>query len=99
MTWILVLKFCTGKFKFFFINFLQMIIISINLKKLFNNCFFFFLFSSYELQLEEKARRKGLGKFIMNTLEAIAKENSMKKVVLTTLKKNVDANIFYEKLG
>lgn len=53
----------------------------------------------YELQLETKARRKGIGKFFMNTLEELAKKSSMKKVVLTTLKKNTNANIFYEKLG
>lgn len=63
-----------------------------------NNFIAFFNFS-YELQLETKARRKGIGKFFMNTLEELAKKSLMKKVVLTTLKKNTDANLFYEKLG
>ncbi|CAB0037442.1 unnamed protein product, partial [Trichogramma brassicae] len=48
----------------------------------------------YELQLEPSARRKGLGRFMMQCLEVMASNNQMQKLVLTVLKKNVSACSF-----
>lgn len=48
----------------------------------------------YELQLENAAQRKGLGKFMMQILELIAFTNNMKKVVLTILKLNPSSQFF-----
>ncbi|XP_063991582.1 N-alpha-acetyltransferase 40 [Diachasmimorpha longicaudata] len=53
----------------------------------------------YELQLEEKVRRKGLGRFMMKCLEDLAADSCMKKVVLTVFKHNPEARSFYEALG
>ncbi|KAJ8672941.1 hypothetical protein QAD02_004202 [Eretmocerus hayati] len=53
----------------------------------------------YELQLEASERRKGLGRFMMRCLEAMAANNQMQKVVLTVLKKNPAAHSFFLKLG
>ncbi|OXU30472.1 hypothetical protein TSAR_013542 [Trichomalopsis sarcophagae] len=53
----------------------------------------------YELQLELLERRKGLGRFMMQALEAIAAKNQMQKVVLTVLKHNPMALSFFYKLG
>ncbi|XP_014224465.1 N-alpha-acetyltransferase 40 [Trichogramma pretiosum] len=53
----------------------------------------------YELQLEPSARRKGLGRFMMQCLEVMASNNQMQKLVLTVLKKNVSACSFFFKLG
>ncbi|XP_057338364.1 N-alpha-acetyltransferase 40 [Microplitis mediator] len=53
----------------------------------------------YELQLESKVRRQGLGRFMMNTLEALSVQSAMKKVVLTVLKHNPDAKTFFQSLG
>ncbi|XP_044727867.1 N-alpha-acetyltransferase 40 [Chrysoperla carnea] len=52
----------------------------------------------YELQLEKKVHRKGLGKFMMQVLELIAFKNNMKKVVLTVLKNCPEAKSFYAAL-
>lgn len=60
-----------------------------------NVCFLY----SYELQLESKVRRQGLGRFMMNTLEALSAQSAMKKVVLTVLKHNPDAKTFFQSLG
>ncbi|CAB4379240.1 unnamed protein product [Rhizophagus irregularis] len=49
----------------------------------------------YEIQLAEEARRKGLGTFLMRTLEKIGKNWKMNKVMLTTFKKNKLAMDFY----
>ncbi|RIA97944.1 acyl-CoA N-acyltransferase [Glomus cerebriforme] len=49
----------------------------------------------YEIQLAEAARRKGLGTFLMRTLEKIGKNWKMKKLMLTTIIKNKAANNFY----
>ncbi|XP_033102946.1 N-alpha-acetyltransferase 40-like [Anneissia japonica] len=51
----------------------------------------------YEIQLESKVQRKGLGKFMMQILELIANKTKMSKVVLTVFKENKVANNFYSK--
>ncbi|XP_014204172.1 N-alpha-acetyltransferase 40 [Copidosoma floridanum] len=52
----------------------------------------------YELQLEPSERRKGIGQFMMQALEAMATDNQMQKVVLTVLTKNPIACSFFHKL-
>lgn len=42
----------------------------------------------YEVQLESKVRRKGLGKFLIQILQLIANSTQMKKVMLTVFKHN-----------
>lgn len=49
----------------------------------------------YELQLETCARGKGLGKFLMQLLELIARKNQMGAVMLTVQKANILAINFY----
>ncbi|KAL0917587.1 hypothetical protein M5K25_012660 [Dendrobium thyrsiflorum] len=49
----------------------------------------------YELQLESYAREKGLGKFLMQLIELIARKNQMGAVILTVQKANVLAMNFY----
>ncbi|KAI3939227.1 hypothetical protein MKX01_002095 [Papaver californicum] len=49
----------------------------------------------YELQLEERVQRKGLGKFLMHLVEVIAYENRMSVVMLTVQKRNILAMDFY----
>ncbi|RHZ79019.1 hypothetical protein Glove_152g38 [Diversispora epigaea] len=51
----------------------------------------------YEIQLTSETRGKGLGKFLMNTMEAIGKHWGMKKSMLTTFKANTAAFNFYRK--
>jgi hypothetical protein len=41
---------------------------------------------SYEVQLVQEVRRKGLGKFLMQLLELIGYKASMRKIVLTIFK-------------
>ncbi|XP_018050009.1 PREDICTED: N-alpha-acetyltransferase 40 isoform X1 [Atta colombica] len=53
----------------------------------------------YELQLEPSTRRKGLGRFMMSTLESMAYHNQMMKVVLTVFKHNSSAIQFFYALG
>lgn len=53
----------------------------------------------YELQLESCARRKGLGRFMMQALESMALQNKMQKVVLTVFKSNTSAVAFFHSLG
>jgi ribosomal protein S18 acetylase RimI-like enzyme len=52
----------------------------------------------YELQLEEEARRKGLGKFMLQVLELMGFSANMKKVILTVLKVNAEAKAFFTAL-
>ncbi|KAG0488511.1 hypothetical protein HPP92_007322 [Vanilla planifolia] len=52
----------------------------------------------YELQLENCARGKGLGKFLMQLMELIACKNRMGAVMLTVQKSNTAAINFYNKL-
>ncbi|KAK2580218.1 hypothetical protein KPH14_012478 [Odynerus spinipes] len=53
----------------------------------------------YELQLEESARGKGLGRFMMRALESMALQHKMQKVILTVLKNNPSALQFFHALG
>ncbi|XP_024526764.1 N-alpha-acetyltransferase 40 [Selaginella moellendorffii] len=52
----------------------------------------------YELQLEKCVQKKGLGKFLMQLLELVARKNNMKAVLLTVQKRNLAAMAFYSKL-
>ena len=52
-----------------------------------------------ELQLTEQTRGKGLGKFLMEAVEAVAHKQRMQCVMLTVFKANVGAVRLYEKLG
>ncbi|GLT28798.1 hypothetical protein SLA2020_037050 [Shorea laevis] len=49
----------------------------------------------YEVQLESRVRGKGLGKFLMQLIELIARKNHMGAVVLTVQKANLSAMNFY----
>ncbi|RIB27111.1 hypothetical protein C2G38_2029636 [Gigaspora rosea] len=49
----------------------------------------------YEIQLTEEARNKGLGTFLMNTMERIGRYFGMKKSMLTAFKENTAALNFY----
>ncbi|KAH9321913.1 hypothetical protein KI387_016552, partial [Taxus chinensis] len=49
----------------------------------------------YELQLEECVQRRGLGKYLMQLIELIARKNNMKAVMLTVQKRNTSAMSFY----
>ncbi|GAQ83315.1 acetyltransferase [Klebsormidium nitens] len=49
----------------------------------------------YELQLGDKVQRHGLGKFLMQLMELIARKSSMKGVMLTVQKRNKGALDFY----
>lgn len=51
----------------------------------------------YEIQIESMYRRCGVGKRLMKIAEGIAREQSMKKIVLTVFKKNQQAMEFYTK--
>ncbi|XP_034950436.1 N-alpha-acetyltransferase 40 [Chelonus insularis] len=53
----------------------------------------------YELQLEPRVVKQGLGRFMMDTLAALANQSLMKKVVLTVLKHNPNAREFFKHLG
>ncbi|XP_061057917.1 N-alpha-acetyltransferase 40 isoform X3 [Eubalaena glacialis] len=49
----------------------------------------------YEVQLESKVRRKGLGKFLIQILQLMANSTQMKKVMLTVFKHNHGAYQFF----
>ncbi|KAF5200964.1 N-alpha-acetyltransferase, partial [Thalictrum thalictroides] len=49
----------------------------------------------YELQLEGRVQGKGLGKYLMQLIELIARKSRMGAVVLTVLKANLLATNFY----
>uniref|UniRef100_A0A8C7KFA5 N-alpha-acetyltransferase 40 n=1 Tax=Oncorhynchus kisutch TaxID=8019 RepID=A0A8C7KFA5_ONCKI len=49
----------------------------------------------YEVQLESRVRRKGLGKFLIQILQLIANSIQMKKVMLTVFKHNHGAYQFF----
>ena len=51
----------------------------------------------YEIQIASAYRRCGIGKRLMGVAERIAREQSMKKVVLTVFKNNHGAISFYQK--
>ncbi|MCO5612707.1 hypothetical protein L7F22_066976 [Adiantum nelumboides] len=49
----------------------------------------------YEIQLEKIVQGKGLGKFLMQLLELIARKNNVMAIVLTIQKRNAGAMRFY----
>ncbi|KAH8419121.1 hypothetical protein KR222_005600 [Zaprionus bogoriensis] len=53
----------------------------------------------YEIQISPEYRRKGLGKFMMQTLEACARLWQLEKVMLTVLNNNEDSLTFFKALG
>ncbi|KAF8735477.1 hypothetical protein AX14_001974 [Amanita brunnescens Koide BX004] len=53
----------------------------------------------YELQVSSTARRRGLGKMLMQQLWKIGSSWKMEKIMLTVLKENTAALEFYTKLG
>lgn len=55
--------------------------------------------NSYEMQVEKEYQRKGLGKFIMNALEKMARHYEMEKLILTVLSNNESAITFFKALG
>lgn len=54
---------------------------------------------SYELQIDDGFKNKGLGEHLMKTLEKLAKIWSLDRVVLTLLTNNEGATRFYQRLG
>jgi len=50
----------------------------------------------YEIQIDEKVRRKGLGKFMMVALEMLAIKADMRKIMLTVFKHNPEAVNFFK---
>ncbi|GJN91689.1 hypothetical protein Rhopal_004712-T1 [Rhodotorula paludigena] len=54
---------------------------------------------SYELQVDESARGRGVGRVLMEALERLATTFKMDKTMLTVFKANTSAILFYEKLG
>ena len=50
----------------------------------------------YEVQIEEKFRRKGLGKFMMMVLELLAFKSELRKIMLTVLKFNTGASRLFK---
>uniref|UniRef100_A0A8D2PRW8 N-alpha-acetyltransferase 40 n=1 Tax=Zosterops lateralis melanops TaxID=1220523 RepID=A0A8D2PRW8_ZOSLA len=50
---------------------------------------------SYEVQLESRVRRRGLGKFLLQILQLVANSTQMKKVMLTVFKHNHGALQFF----
>jgi len=52
----------------------------------------------YEIQLAPAFRRKGLGKFLMQTCELIARRAKMEGLMLTVLGTDTEARAFYDKL-
>lgn len=57
------------------------------------------LICSYELQIDEGYRSKGIGEHLMKALEKLAKVWSMERIVLTLLTNNDGATRFYKRLG
>ncbi|KAM6394737.1 N-alpha-acetyltransferase 40 [Rhynochetos jubatus] len=49
----------------------------------------------YEVQLERRVRRRGLGKFLLQILQLVANSTQMKKVMLTVFKHNPGAYQFF----
>ena len=52
----------------------------------------------YEIQIDERFQRQGLGKKLMLISEQIAKKAEVSKVMLTVFKKNQDAMHFYREM-
>lgn len=53
----------------------------------------------YEMQVDSDYQRKGLGAFMLQALETMARHYGMERLVLTVLKNNEDGMRFYKKLG
>jgi ribosomal protein S18 acetylase RimI-like enzyme len=53
----------------------------------------------YEIEIEEAARGKGIGKYLMNAVYEIAASLHLFKVMLTAFKSNLPALEFYQKMG
>lgn len=54
---------------------------------------------SYELQIEKDYQRKGIGRFLLNALERMAKHYQMEKLILTVLCNNQNALDFFTRMG
>jgi len=52
----------------------------------------------YEIQTEEKMRRKGLGKFMMKVLELLMMKADLLKIMLTVFKHNEPASKFFKEV-
>merc|ERR1712179_189478 len=50
----------------------------------------------YEIQTEQKMRRKGLGKFMMKVLELLMIKSDLLKIMLTVFKHNEPATKFFK---
>ena len=50
----------------------------------------------YEIQTEQKMRRKGLGKFMMKVLELLMIKSDLLKIMLTVFKHNESASKFFK---
>ena len=50
----------------------------------------------YEIQLEKRVRRKGLGKLMMTVLELLSIKADMRKIMLTCFKHNPEADKFFK---
>lgn len=53
----------------------------------------------YEIQLEARCQRKGLGKLLMLLMELVAAKLQMQAVVLTVMQANTAALTLYSRLG
>lgn len=53
----------------------------------------------YEIQVEQAAQGQGLGRHIMTVLEDIARENGIKRVMLTVFNSNIGALAMYARIG
>lgn len=51
------------------------------------------------MQVEKEYQRKGLGRFIMNALEKMARHYQMEKLILTVLTNNEDGITFFKSIG
>ncbi|KAL7414834.1 acyl-CoA N-acyltransferase [Mrakia frigida] len=53
----------------------------------------------YELSISPKHQKMGLGRILVEGVEELGRKAGMKKVVLTSLKKNLGAVAFYSRMG
>lgn len=51
------------------------------------------------MQVEKEYQRKGLGRFLMNALEKMARHYQMEKLILTVLNNNEAGIVFFKGLG
>jgi len=54
---------------------------------------------SYELQIDQSCKGLGIGRILMDMLQALGEEWSMEKVMLTVFKSNTHARAFYQRIG